>query len=63
MVYLDARYEWLKDFRATLEEWLLPPPHVALTSNKPGRPSFAEAAFSKHDSFVLMDVDAVVRIL
>ena len=58
VVYMDSRYEFATDFRATLDEWLAAPPHIALVENKPGRPAFRETEFSKRDAFVLMDVEA-----
>jgi len=57
VVYLDARYEFKENFRATLEEWLAAA-DVALVENKPGRPSFRELEYSKRDAFTLMGVEA-----
>ena len=56
--YMDALYEFQKNFSGLVETWLSSSPvPIALTVNKPDEGTFYEKAWSKNDAFVIMGAD------
>jgi hypothetical protein len=57
IVYFDAMYEFIGDIKSFISEWIIPPPHIAVVSNKPYTSTFIEKQWSKRDAFLLMGIN------